>query len=649
MKKFSIKTLKKSIKDFPNAFKKRIEILFFNVRPLIAFEIIFKSITSAGLIPLIWFFLDIAMRINGLKYITQDNLGKFLINPFTLVLFVLLILILAILCVMDISAAIFTFEISRQRKKTKFVDIVKYSFSNSIRILKPKNLCIIPLVLVLFPMLNLGTTSIITQNFSFPSSWIDYLTSNIWIMLSGAVIIAVIFFLLLRAIYTVHYFTLEKLTFWSSVKKSAKIIRGNYINNIVSILFVQAIVYLSNLLLNLSAQYLSTTALSIFGSKSIVSSVIIAILMISFFVIYIIVEAFLMPVSCWRISTLFYENKNLSKEKIINFKYKEPKKRTPKRKKFIFIIGIPSLFIIAFISIGIFGITNHTAKINTDSFGFTRTIAYKNFSVNSPSYSINGIKEAKNLGANGIYEDVYQTKDDLFIAYNFKGYVSGSGDISKVISDFTYDEIKNLNSSKISEGMNAAISGDANSFLEFLKNQGENISENLEPKDQQLTTIQKLIESAKNNSIDILLDVSHLPANENTINSIIDSIKENYSFENCKIICENYDTLSKYKKINQSITTIYRASLAIGSLEEFGNADGVAIDMYNTNSLQVNKFHTENKEVYIWDVRDKDKISSAIETKADNVVTNHVKDCAEIAQRRAVPEFLYEIYKIISE
>lgn len=132
------------------------------------------------------------MQFSSTKYVIAENFTSFIINPVSIIIILVLIFCIAFLCMLDISAAIFTFEISRQGKRTNLKDIIKNSFKRSIRIFKPKNLCIIPLIIIFFPLLNIGATSIVTQNFNASTYFIDILKSNLLTLIVFTIILIAI-------------------------------------------------------------------------------------------------------------------------------------------------------------------------------------------------------------------------------------------------------------------------------------------------------------------------------------------------------------------------------------------------------------------------------------------------------------------------
>ena len=57
--------------------KKFYNILFYNLRTLVSFEIIYKLLLSFIFIPLVSFVFNLILKISGYNYITLENLSGF--------------------------------------------------------------------------------------------------------------------------------------------------------------------------------------------------------------------------------------------------------------------------------------------------------------------------------------------------------------------------------------------------------------------------------------------------------------------------------------------------------------------------------------------------------------------------------------------
>lgn len=642
-KNYSKINLKSRFINFVKSLKKRLQILLFNARPLIIFELLFKFISTSIFIPLLWILLKVDMEVTNFAYITTDNVFQFLLNPLTIIIVIFLIILIGFVSMIDIGAAIFAFELSRQQKRTNLRDIVKFSCKNAFRVLKPKNLSLIIIVAILFPLLNISNTSIITQNLSLSSFFEESLESNAWIILISSIILIALIIILFRFVFIIQYFTLERLSFVEAAKKSNKLLRGNRIKSFFSILIIQIIIALINMLLSWLAVVLGNAAVDIFGSKSIIASVVISVILIAFFIVYTVMMGLFMPITCWKITTLYYENKTQAKETISNLPYKEPKiSKIFKSRIYIIVICILS-FILIMTTVLIYYVSNNRINLNIESQAITKTCASEDFTTDVPDYSLASITKAKESGADMIEQDLQITKDKKIVTYRKKYSVNGKSN-TQSISDFTYQEIRNVFEDNPINGLRAGVTNldKAKEYIEKLEKTGQTqASEELG-----IPLLEQMIQRAKEQDITMILNTDLIEEDLRSIETVFKIIKDSQSSSCIQICSKNYSVLQAAKQQDKNIKTIYLQGISIGDFESFTDADAFAVNNFNGSIEQVRNFHNANKLVYAWKINKKDKVKQAIENKSDVVVTYLVDESVKQSQNRGLPDFATKLLEI---
>ena len=156
----------------------RFSLLLFNARPLIFFELLFNIVSTSMILPLLFLLFRLSMRMSGFNLITGENLIQFLLSPITIILIIVLLMAVAYMALFDISASIFVFECARQRKHTSLKDISMFAFKSSLRMFQPKNLLIMFVVLVILPLVSIGTNSNFIGKYSIPPNLREVIFSN---------------------------------------------------------------------------------------------------------------------------------------------------------------------------------------------------------------------------------------------------------------------------------------------------------------------------------------------------------------------------------------------------------------------------------------------------------------------------------------
>ena len=95
-----------------NYIKKILNMIGFNFKTLIKFEIIYNALLSIILIPFAILGFSLSMKLTGYTYLTLENIVSFLLNPITLFMLILIIIYLTIVTIFDITTIIILFDIS---------------------------------------------------------------------------------------------------------------------------------------------------------------------------------------------------------------------------------------------------------------------------------------------------------------------------------------------------------------------------------------------------------------------------------------------------------------------------------------------------------------------------------------------------------
>lgn len=109
--------------------KQVLDILTYNIKPLIGFELLFKLLSLMIFAPLFISGFNLIMKLNGFTYLTIENLPMFLWNPKTLIMIIILLLFMTLYTMFDIMTIITILDFSYHKEKIKIVDAVRFSLS----------------------------------------------------------------------------------------------------------------------------------------------------------------------------------------------------------------------------------------------------------------------------------------------------------------------------------------------------------------------------------------------------------------------------------------------------------------------------------------------------------------------------------------
>ena len=109
------------------------QLIHTNWRTLVFFALIYKGMIATVFTLLASLFFRLVMSVMGLTYLTRESIGTFLLNPLTLALLLLLVL-LAVNCAMiDICAVVYILDCSSNGFRCRMRQVIRFILHNAPR------------------------------------------------------------------------------------------------------------------------------------------------------------------------------------------------------------------------------------------------------------------------------------------------------------------------------------------------------------------------------------------------------------------------------------------------------------------------------------------------------------------------------------
>ena len=602
-----------------NYIKKITNMIMYNFKTLILFEIIYNALLGVILIPFAILGFDLSMKLTGYSYLTLENIFDFLLNPITLIMLFLIILYLTFVTIFDITTIIILFDISYKKEKIGILDLIKISINKCKRIFNLKNILVALLVLFLMPFLNLGISSNVITSIKIPEFIMDYINSNYFLSIMYIIIYILLLSIMSKWLYSLNYMVLEDKSFKEARKSSIKLIKNSRIIDLLKIFFVQIIASIVYGLFIFTGVLVIILFSKVFNSFKIIESVSITIVWL-YIVMCLIVSVFISnAISFATISALFYKHKIEKKEKINHISYKHVFKDKKQHNIFKCIIGIVTTLLFIACSLFTYQLITGKTNLNIKYIRKMEITAHRGASFKYPENTMSAFRGAKDLGADWIELDVQQTKDKQIVVShdtNLKRVAS----VDKDIIDMDYSEIEKL---------------DAGSFFDK-KFKGEKIP-----------LLKEVLEYAKSNNIRLNIELKPTGKEVDFEKQVVDLIKQ-YSFEDrCVITSQVYDVLENVKKVDKDIKTVYVMSLAIGNITDAKYADAFSVEASNVNQRLVNTVHNDGKELYAWTVNTEESINKMIDMDVDNIITDNIVLGRELVNKSKSSDLISEFIKAL--
>ena len=325
--------------------KKTLQMLSYNKRALINFELVYKLISVIIFIPLFLGIFNLTMHLTGYTYLTFENIFSFLFHPFSIFMIILLLILMTIYSLIDISSLIIILDCSYQKEKITAKEAFLTALKKLPKVFKPQNILLAFLVLFLIPFLHFGISSSFISTIQIPEFIMDYIVSNKVLICLYVIVVILLCFLLFRWIYSLHYFILEDKNFKEARGQSIQMSKKNKISDFLTIILVQittSILYVLFILIGIALIILFNKVLgnNILGNLTIT---LIWLFIALSFIAYTLLEP---PISYATISFLYYFHKTQKKEPIIHIPVNHREIKKQNRLFNIFKVGFSTANII---------------------------------------------------------------------------------------------------------------------------------------------------------------------------------------------------------------------------------------------------------------------------------------------------------------
>ncbi|MBN1073332.1 glycerophosphodiester phosphodiesterase [Clostridium botulinum] len=577
-----------------NGFRQVLSLLKFNIATMVKFELIYKILSTLVFIPLAVLLLDFSMSITGYSYLTIENVGSYISNPKSILIFIILILLLTFFSMIDISAVIYIINSSKHGKHITLKQVINFAYENSRRVFRRKNFLIALFVLLILPVVNIGMASGLITYIAIPEFIMDFITANRFLSITWLLLMSGIVIFTVRRLYCFHYFTLEGCQFDEAKKRSCQLQKGHWLSDFFTLLILQVMCFILFFLVMGILIALIIFFATIFDVQSVFYSIILGIIAFISIVTLIIYLCLTVPISFSCISILYYNHKNRIGEKIATIDDLEVLKKHSL--KFKIVTSLLVISCVGIISIFSYLIFNNQLDLNIEYITLAEVSAHRGASINYPENTMKAFEMAVEQNADWIELDVQLTSDGIPVVMHDSNLYRITG-VNKNIWEVTYNDIKDL---------------DCSSWFssEFA---GERIS-----------TLGEVLDFAKKEHIKLNIELKPTGHEKDFEKIVIDTINQKNFKNSCVVTSQEYSTLQRIKEYDQEIKTIYVMSIALGDITELTEADGFSVEASFITPRLVSMVHNSGKKIFAWTVNTRENMDKMIEMNVDNIVTDNI-------------------------
>ena len=616
--------------------KRSFKLLSYNFSSVILFEVIFKLLSAALLIPALYATINYSIKLAGINFLSFRTIKKYLMAPTTYVAILLIMMLVSIYFLVNISGIVYAMEASHRQIKINALQLLIKANVNAIRLLRFKNIFVMVDVLLILPLVYSSIIFSSVFELKFPGYFYDliekYRTSFVMICVAYLLLCILSMFKLLTinfyGIYRTDYKTSAKLSRETVKKHFIKIIGGMILYNIL-IAFVM--IFLEAIMASGFAIVLSKI-ISYKRMRFLFSSFVNAVILIVYMIFVIISTPLIYSYVC----SCFYDiegdpyydeyrrfkrrreekyRKRIKKDGLYN-------RLVVKNKKKNRIVTLAIIIACTLINaLYIYLSMSNKISLNVAYANSAEVTAHRGDSHNAPENTMSAFRLAVENQADSVEFDVRQTKDGEYVVVHDESLKRTTG-VDKKVGEVTLDYIKSLDAgSKFSDDFAG----------------------------EQIPTLRETLEYFKEE--DVFINVELKPAGTDKadyVDGIIRLLEEFDYIDDCVVASSDYDSLKKVKEINPDIETVYIMYVAYGDIGDMEYVDAFSIQNSFITMRLVRNVHKNGKKIYAWTVDRESRIMDLILLDVDVIITNNpykTKDIIYNANDSLLSDFFRRLLK----
>ena len=384
--------------------KNNVRLLRRSKRHVILFELTYKLLAVAVIYPILTAAINLCMKVAGIRYLTNEYIVKALTNPVVIIALFTGIILFVGYCIYEMAYLAVCFETKRKGNNASIIDNIYNAYLRLKNLIRIQS---IPLFLFFFIAIIFINVTIVA-NLIYSDTLSNLIGSTMrrnryMIYMLVAIVMVIIYYYVIRGIFSFNIYMMEGKNFRQSYKKSSQIVR----NKLLDMAYLGSAVYLS-VLRELRA-----------GVK--------------IFLVFISI-----PCSFSMISYMYYKYSDLDD---IEFEFVDIDEGSARVNRIIYAVVLALSIVLDIIYI--IGSFNNNPFERVAIFHNTDITAHRGASVDAPENTLASFSKAIEDMADVIELDVQMTKDGYIVVMHDTSAYRTTG-VLKNITELTLREVKRL-------------------------------------------------------------------------------------------------------------------------------------------------------------------------------------------------------------
>ena len=574
-------------------------LLKLNIGTLLVFELLYKFASMAVFKPLLTGVMKLALKAQGLSYLSDETIGTFIRSPLTWFFLLLIVLGMAFFTLFDICCIITCIHAAFRKQAMPLLALMRKGLKTSLRVIYQRNIVMIFYLLIIIPMTHALVISGYITKFTVPQFIVDYIMSHTWLAI---LYIGFWIYIGLRSfhwIYSLHYFCLENCNFKQARKRSWKLQKNHYWTDLIIVLGWSAACIGIYYGVILSGSWLVSRVNQALPTQDLFSSLTLSGISLLMDVCGALFFCFDLPLFFICISLLFYYRKAAAGERIprvfrdLDNAYRITNTRWVK-KIYMYRKRIIALSIVVVIGVNFaYNFADRRGVLHMGLGNPVEVTAHRGYSAAYPENTIPAFKGAIQVGADWAELDVQQTADGEVIVMHDSNLKRTTG-LDKEVWQVTWDEIKDLDNGSWFDKKYQTV---------------------------RIPTLEEVLKVCRG-KIHLNIEIKPSGHDKDLEEQVAKLLKKYHMRDTCVVSSLKYDSLRKIKEADDSIETAYITSVSYGNFTDLEYADGYSVESTLLSKSFVNKAQKAGKQIYVWTVNSEERLEKVVGMGIDNVITD---------------------------
>lgn len=549
--------------------------------------------------PLLTGVMKLALKAQGLSYLSDETIGTFIRSPLTWFFLLLIVLGMAFFTLFDICCIITCIHASFRKQAMPLLALMRKGLKTSLRVIYQRNIVMILYLLIIIPMTHALVISGYITKFTVPQFIVDYIMSHAWLAI---LYIGFWIYIGLRSfhwIYSLHYFCLENCNFKQARKRSWKLQKNHYWTDLIIVVGWSAACIGIYYGVILSGSWLVSRVNQALPTQDLFSSLTLSGISLLLDVCGALFFCFDLPLFFICISLLFYYRKAAAGERIprvfrdLDNAYRITNTRWVK-KIYMYRKRIIALSIVVVIGVNFaYNFADRCGVLHMGLGNPVEVTAHRGYSAVYPENTIPAFKGAIQVGADWAELDVQQTADGEVIVMHDSNLKRTTG-LDKEVWQVTWDEIKDLDNGSWFDKKYQTV---------------------------RIPTLEEVLKVCRG-KIHLNIEIKPSGHDKDLEKQVAKLLKKYHMRDTCVVSSLKYDSLRKIKQADDSIETAYITSVSYGNFTDLEYADGYSVESTLLSKSFVNKAQKAGKQIYVWTVNSEERLEKVVGMGIDNVITD---------------------------